>query len=333
MKCTSTIALALTAVLVGCQQTETQEKQAEPAAAAGKIRLAALPNAEVSIDGKVVGETPMAVDAAAGDHEILLRSEGFEDLRRTVAVESGKTVGVDGVLIATDPTDPVAIAKLADGLEVGEMSELEPVVKHRGANDADFVVPGYPRGNVRMSDLASYRIDVGAEFDTAGKLMFKRGKKVLFESDFDPEELTTKTAVPQNVINELKTGAQVTWGFYPEKGKAQTAKFKVVKDDPRVQKRIDRIETRLAGQPEMAIAQLRAQVYLNKRLPTAAYLEGLKAVELAKGEEAPPSQALAVMQAALQKMKLRKTPLWDEVEEEIESVPDRVMDRRTGRTR
>lgn len=316
------VVLALSAVLVGCRKEEA------PADARGRIELASLPKAEVSMDGKVVGETPLTLDASAGDHEVVLRTGGFDDFRQQVAVTSGETAAVDCVLTASDPNDPVAIAKLAAGFELGEWTEFEPVVRHRGANDADFVVPGYPRGNVRLDDLSEYRIDVGEEFETGGKLVFKKGGKVLFESAFDPEELSTKSALPEDLLKSLRPGSQVTWGFYPEKGKAKTAKFKLVKDDPRIAKRVARIEKRMAGQPEVTICQLRAQLYLNKKLYTAAYLEARRAVELSNDSEVAPSQALAVMQGAAQRMKLRNTPLWNEIERDIDAVPDRVKDRR-----
>jgi hypothetical protein len=317
-----TIAIAL--LIAACGKAE----KIEPSTGTGTIQLAALPKAEVLVDGKVVGETPLKLQVAAGDREVVLRSEGFADHTEKVAVAADQTASVERVLKAKDPNDPVAIAKLAAGFEVGEWTEFEEVVRHRGAANADFVVPGYPRGNVRMSDLAEYRIDVGEEFEGAGKLVFKRGSKVLHEAQFDPEELITKTALPKDVLSALKPGAQVTWGFHPEKGKAVTAKFKVVKDDARIQKRLARIEKQMAGQDEIAICQVRGQLFLNKKLYTAAYLEGARALELSKDLEEKPSQALAVMQGAAQRMKLRKTPIWEEIEQQIIEIPQRVKDRR-----
>ncbi|MHC4960460.1 MAG: PEGA domain-containing protein [Planctomycetota bacterium] len=315
-----TIALAL--ILVGCQQAATQET--------GTIQLASLPKAEVLLDGKTVGETPLTLDAAAGDHEVVLRSDGFAEQKRKVTVAAGQTAAVECVLAASDPNDPVAIAKLAQGFELGEWSEFAPEERHRGLGDADFVVPGYPRGNVRAGDLGQYRIDVGEEFEGEGKLVFKRGKKVLYEAPFDPEELVTTTSVPKAVLDNLKPGAQVTWGFYPSEGKAVTAKFKLVRDDARIAKRLARIEKQMAGQDEVAVCQLRAQLYLNKKLYTAAYLEGARAMELSKDKEEKPSQALAVMQGAAQRMKLQKTPIWEEIEQQIIAIPKRVKDRRAG---
>ena len=106
-----------------------------------------------------------------------------------------------------------------------------------------------------------------------------------------------------------------------------TTKFKVVRDNPRLKKRLKQLEERMKGQPELAFCQLRAQLYLNKKLYVAAYLEGRRAVELSKGSEVPASQALTVMQNALQRMRLRKTPLWHEIEADIVRVSERVKER------
>jgi len=327
MKRTWIWTLTLAAALVGCGQGE-QGGKGKTAGGSGTIQLASLPKAEVLIDGKLVGETPLTHSVSAGSHEIVLRSEAFVDHKETGSVDADKTWSVDCVLKASDPNDPVAIAKLAKAFEIGEWTEFEPQVRHRGGRESSFVVALYPRGKVRLEDLSEYRIDVGDEFEAAGTLRFKRGSKVLFEAAFDPEELSTQVPVPEKVLKTLKSGAQVTWGFYPAKGKATTAKFKVVKDDPRLTKRLAKMEKRMADADEVTLCQMRAQLYLNKKLYVAAYLEARRALALAKDAETPPSQALAIMQGAAQRMNLKKTPLWDEIQGEIGRVPSRVKERR-----
>jgi len=195
------------------------------------------------------------------------------------------------------------------------------------AKSESLVVPGYPRGNVRVADLDKYRIDVGDKFNRAGKLVFKRGKRVLYEADFKPDERATLAALPDAVRQAAKPGALITWGFYPTKGKPKIAKFKVVKDDPRLSKRIARMEKQLKGKPEATIHQQRAQLLLNKKLYTAAYLEALRAVEL---NPAKASRALAVMKSATQRMKLSRTPIWDEIEQGADESSKRIKARRKG---
>jgi hypothetical protein len=67
------------------------------APAQGSVTLYAVPSAEVSIDGHVVGHTPLGPLALPlGEHEVLFRhSAGFKD-RRRVLVKSGETVRVIG---------------------------------------------------------------------------------------------------------------------------------------------------------------------------------------------------------------------------------------------
>jgi hypothetical protein len=177
--------------------------------------------------------------------------------------------------------------------------------------------------------LTEYRVDVGEAFRDEGRLVFRRRSQVLFATKFDPAGPSTVAPVPKKVVSALKSGAIVTWGFYPANGKPVTARFRVVRDDERIAKRLRRMEERMAGHPEVALAEMRAQLFLNKKLYTAAYLEARRALELAAGDEAPPTQALAVMQGAAQRMELRGTPLWQEIEDEIERVPARVRRRHT----
>jgi serine/threonine-protein kinase len=50
------------------------------------------PWAEVSVDGRVIGTTPLdRISLPAGSHLIVLRHPGYEELRRTVTLRSGET--------------------------------------------------------------------------------------------------------------------------------------------------------------------------------------------------------------------------------------------------
>ncbi len=64
----------------------------------GTLSVNAVPWAEVSIDGRVVGETPIAnLSIAIGAHEILLRNPKFPEQRRTVVVSltAPSRIGID----------------------------------------------------------------------------------------------------------------------------------------------------------------------------------------------------------------------------------------------
>ena len=56
------------------------------------LQIVVRPWAEVSIDGRVVGTTPMdRLSLPAGSHTLSLRHPGYEALSRSVAVKPGET--------------------------------------------------------------------------------------------------------------------------------------------------------------------------------------------------------------------------------------------------
>ena len=311
--------LALCVALAACNQEAPKGDAAD--AASATIKLASFPEAQVLVDGEDAGITPLSKSVEPGQHEIVLRSEAFREVKQTISVAAGETASREWILQAEDPTDPVAVARLGAAFELA-MADIEEVVRHRGAADESFVAPLFPRGNLRITDLVDYRIDVGAEFDAAGTLQFKKGRKVLYSAAFDPEELSTNAAIPAAVKDALAKGGTVTWGFHPTKGKAVTARFKIVRD-ARLDKRVAKMEKRMKGQDERLLQQMRAQLYLNKKLYYPAYLEARRVVEAS--ENAPA--AVAIMQSALQRLKLKKTVLWAEVQEKATGLSRKARER------
>jgi serine/threonine-protein kinase len=60
--------------------------------AAGQLQIAVRPWAEVFLDGRLLGTTPLdRIQLAAGQHVLKLRHPAFESLERTVSVKSGET--------------------------------------------------------------------------------------------------------------------------------------------------------------------------------------------------------------------------------------------------
>jgi len=60
-----------------------------------KLQVASsVPNAEIYIDGKFVGDAPSAISLAAGDHTVELKASKFTDWKRTVSVTSGSDVNI-----------------------------------------------------------------------------------------------------------------------------------------------------------------------------------------------------------------------------------------------
>ena len=88
----------------------------------------------------------------------------------------------------------------------------------------------WPRGRVRRLDLDTYRVGVSADFATPGKLVFKVGQKELAASPFDPESLETIEPLPASVLDAIRPGATVAWGFVPTACKSVWAEFTLVGD-------------------------------------------------------------------------------------------------------
>jgi hypothetical protein len=69
------------------------ERVAPTSAASGatELNLSSTPaEAEISIDGNFVGNTPSSVNVAAGDHTISIRMAGYEPWDRTIHTSAGK---------------------------------------------------------------------------------------------------------------------------------------------------------------------------------------------------------------------------------------------------
>jgi S1-C subfamily serine protease len=65
----------------------------------GRLQVASsVPDAEVYIDGKFVGNAPSAMPLAAGDHTVEVKASKFADWKRTVNVASGSELNVKATL-------------------------------------------------------------------------------------------------------------------------------------------------------------------------------------------------------------------------------------------
>jgi hypothetical protein len=83
------------------------DKTAATSAAAGATKICALDvtsspdGAEVTVNGKFVGNTPAALRLAPGDHEIVVHKEGFPEWKRTVSATAGSSVRIVADLVAS----------------------------------------------------------------------------------------------------------------------------------------------------------------------------------------------------------------------------------------
>ncbi len=309
---------ALLVIIVGCGS------ESKPAATTGgettqeaKLNATCYPQAEVLLDGKSIGKTPIK------DHAIKPGSQKLEFIREGFVtgvhpVPAGATATVDMTLKVKDPKDPAALQALAGDLGI-EMSTLEEDERFRSGGKKPAIQILYPRGSMRASDLDDYRIDVTEDFEPGGMLRFKVRAKVIFEMVFNPEEFETTATIPDKVSSQIKAGDKVTWGYYPVKGRAIVATFTLLKRDRRLERRIELLEKRLENQRPIVQDQMRAQLLLNKRLYYPAWKKARKV--FVSTELAP--QAHAIMQSALRGMKLHKSALWIEVQESARRLPSR----------
>jgi predicted Ser/Thr protein kinase len=264
------------------------------------------PVAEAFLDEGSLGMTPLKVKVRPGRHKLMLRSEGFKDYEKELDLVWGSTAIIDRILIA-DPNDPGALAALARRFEAPTVA-LDEMQRTRGGGSEDWVEPLYPRGNVRAEDLTDLRIDIGAEWNAKGKLEVRAGKKVLYSADFAPANLSTVAAVPEAAKAALKPGDTFEWGFYPEKGAPRIVTCTLVADT----RPTEEMERELVEQDPSVVALLRASVLLRDKLFLAAYREASKLADKPHG--------LAVMQKALQGMKLEETPLWKDLINRVDRI-------------
>ena len=72
------------------------------ASGATELNLSSTPaEAEISIDGNFVGNTPSSVNVAAGDHTISIRMAGYQSWDRTIHTSAGK-VNLAATLVKTE---------------------------------------------------------------------------------------------------------------------------------------------------------------------------------------------------------------------------------------
>ncbi len=141
--------------------------------ATGSLRILSTPEgAEVRLDGELIGRTPVAHDAGAGDHVVEFRLKGFFDHKETMKAEGGreKIYSVDLKLVPTGPS-PEALAKRRT-----QMSSFGAKVNPVGGVTVDFGL-GYPWylstrvmvGALAPKNINGYEVggfDVGVQIQT-----------------------------------------------------------------------------------------------------------------------------------------------------------------------
>jgi len=272
------------------------------------LTISTFPVAEVILDNKSLGKTPIETSVRPGDYTLVLRSEGFEDYVSDVHLKPGGTASFDKDLVA-NPDDPRAREILAEryGLQVAQLVAMQ---RTRGGAEDDWIEALYPRGDVRIADLDDLRIDIGAAWEATGKLEIRVRGVAVWSADFVPDKLTTVVPLPEEAKMALRPGDAFEWGFYPDEGDATTARCRLVAEPEGIAK----LEENLAGQDPSLVALLRAGMLLKDGLDLAAYREAERLADAGKFGTDP----LAIMQQAAQRMALEETSVWQDLIQRVD---------------
>jgi hypothetical protein len=82
--------------------------------APGRIEITSTPaGARVSVDGELIGETPLSHDLAAGDHTIAISHDDHAVATRTVAIRTGATTRLEVPLDSLEQKDSSRVLPLA----------------------------------------------------------------------------------------------------------------------------------------------------------------------------------------------------------------------------
>ncbi len=101
---------------------------APPPPSTGTLSLSSTPSgAQVLLNGRVVGATPLSLELLPGTYNLELRRSGYEPLRTTVTIQAGQVTRLNLALVATPPptgvlsvdSTPRGAQVLVNGRQVG----------------------------------------------------------------------------------------------------------------------------------------------------------------------------------------------------------------------
>jgi hypothetical protein len=181
-----------TAKIAGAVKVLPSSKPAAPAAAAataprpkagtGRIEIETQPSgARVLLDGKPAGETPLALEAVTTGRHTLTFESTAGTIRRTVRVESGKTLTVDVPIYSgwVGIFAPILLEVSANGKSIGTTEEARLMLP-----------PG--RHDLKLTNK-------------------ELGYSVFHSVDIEPGEVSSVTLDPQGVVNVNATPWAEVW--------------------------------------------------------------------------------------------------------------------------
>ncbi len=253
------VVLAITLTACGSDSTPTGGSTTS-----ANITFMTDPAATVWIDGVDKGQTPIVIAVDAGSHEVVLKAEGFEDMKETIAVEAGKDLTVDtGLMLAG--TDVGDYKRLLATLGIEHQAYGETPKAHRGLGDSPVMLY-WPQSTMRHASLGTYRIEVTPEYENDGYIEFRKGKNVLHREKFEAEDLLTERAIPASVMEAMKAGGKYSWGVYYEskRKKPVVAKFDIASrsKERKFSRKVSKIRSRKTYQRANPLMRAMANVDL-----------------------------------------------------------------------
>jgi len=167
-----------------------------PAATTGQLRVLSVPlGAEVNVDGKAVGTTPITLqDVAPGAHAVSVTKSGYRSETRNVEVERGKRAQVSASLVSSMATvavnsTPTGAAILIDGSETGKVTPAQVPVAE-GAHKLVLKLEGW-----HSAESGSFTLKPGETYHFSPILSKDTGKLGFFKKVFggDPANKGTLT--------------------------------------------------------------------------------------------------------------------------------------------
>jgi hypothetical protein len=282
-----------------------------------ELVIASFPNATISVNGEVVGQTPRRIELSAGRHRIELTAPGCTPRIEELDLAHGERRTME--LLLFDPNDPRALDWFAAKVDVQLRTYLMSETSRGGPTRAPVEI-GLPAGDVRIADLDSWSAIVDPLQDLDGTIEFRRGDEVLHRERFEPEMVVHRGTIPARVRESLRAGDLVRWGFFPRAGEPVIRQFRVVPDS--VAERIAALEEKLGDVPPIVTRQLTAQVLLDAGLSTGAFAAA------ARIREAHPenARALGTQLQALRDAGLGRSKLAERLHGAIVGLPGDVRE-------
>lgn len=264
---------------------------------------------QVWIDGANAGTTPVVVSVEDGSHGIEFKRDGFEAVTETLDVKAGNDLTVTTALAVTGTAEERVHTLLA-ALGIPEHETIEP--KAHRAPMKNGIMLYWPQKKVRKGGLSTWRIEIDADYEDDGDLVFKKGKKELHRAPFRASGLVMEGRLPASVVEALSRGSRVTWGidFENKRKKDVMAKF-VVDDGKALERKLERLVKRSvyrrAGPLEREMAKI--ELKRNYRYYTESLTDAMSVLNTW------PDTILGdkIIADSLQRLQLKESMLYAEI--------------------